>query len=200
MKDVLADLGVSVFDRGAVAGVGASVELVLQLLEAGEVGGEVFEDGGAVAQHVVAGEDGVFFLEDQGRVVGCVAGAVEGSEGGPLGFEGLFVLDGGEWGAGVVGGVFEDLDAGADALEVGDAAGVVVVPVRQDGLGDRGVFGGENAGEEGGPGGEAFARVDEDALGTGADEVGVCAWSGLVSGGGMVECGMLAAWGIYLAA
>lgn len=35
--------------------------------------------------------------------------------------------------------------------------------------------------EEGGPGGEAFARVDEDALGPGADEVGVCAWSGLVS-------------------
>lgn len=200
MKDVLSDLGVPVLDGGAVAGVGASAELVLHLLEAGQVGGEVFEDGGAVAQHVVAGEEGVFLLEDQGRVVGCVAGAVEGSERGPLGLEYLSMLDGGEWGSGVVGGVFEDLDVGADALEVVDAADVVVVPVRQDRLGDRGVFGGENAGEEGRPGGEAFPRVDEDALGTGADEVGVCAWSGLVSVGGMVECGMLAAWGIYLAA
>lgn len=133
-------------------------------------------------------------------MIGCVPGAVERAQRRPWCFEYLPMLDVREWGSGVVGGVLEDLDVGADALEVVDAAYVVVVPVRQDRLGDSGVFGGENAGEEGGPGGEAFAGVDEDALGTGADEVGVCAWSGPGSVAGMSECGMLAAWGIYLAA
>ena len=76
-----------------------------------------------------------------------------------------------------MGGVLEDLDGGADALEVGDAACVVVVPVGEERLGDGCVFGGEDAGEEGRPGREAFACVDENAVGAGADEVGICAWS-----------------------
>lgn len=54
-------------------------------------------------------------------------------------------------------------------------------------MGDGCVFGGEDAGEEGGPGGEAFAGVDEDARGAGADEVGVCAWKG--GGGSVWGCG-----------
>lgn len=94
MADIFADLGDAVRDHGAVARVRAAAESVLHRFEAGEVGGQVLEDGRAVAQHVVAGEHGAFFVEDQRRVVGGVAGAVEGSEGGSLRLENLLMLDG----------------------------------------------------------------------------------------------------------
>lgn len=83
-----------------------------------------------MAQDVVACEHGVFFLEDQRGVVGGVAGAVEGAQRRGLGLEYLSMVDVRVCGSGIVGGILEDLDFGADALEVVDAAYVVRVPVR----------------------------------------------------------------------
>ena len=72
--------------------------------------------------------------------------------------------------------------------EVGDAFYVVVVPVGEEGVGEGDVVGGEDGGEGGEPGGFAFAGVDEEAGGAGADDVGVGALEGEL-GLPMSECG-----------
>lgn len=53
---------------------------------------------------------------------------------------------------------------------------MVVVPVGEERAVDGYVFGGEDGFKGGEPFGAAFAGVDEDAAGAGADDVSVCSW------------------------
>lgn len=93
VADILLYLGPAVVDHGAVAWIRAARDFVLHFVQAGRVGCEVFEDGGALAKDVVAREHCGFFFEHQGHVVGRVARAVEGSERRALGLEDLVVMN-----------------------------------------------------------------------------------------------------------
>jgi len=127
MLQVFPDSGGAVGDDGPVAGVGAAAKGVGHGFEAMQVGGEVFEDGGALAEDVVGGEHGVFFFEDEGHVVGGVAGGVQGAQRCALGLELLPVADVEPVITGIVlmyGGV------GRKRPEVWHALDMVGVPVR----------------------------------------------------------------------
>ena len=89
MLDVHFDLGVGVVDDLAVSRVRpvARCDVGFHDSQGLEVNGEVFEDGRAVAEDVIAREDGGDLRgvggggDDEGHVVCCVAGAVEGAQG-----------------------------------------------------------------------------------------------------------------------
>ena len=57
---------------------------------------------------------------------------------------------------------------GVEGVEVFDAADMVLVPVRDEGVGDGAVFGGDNGGDSFSPGGAAFTCIEEYTLGAGA--------------------------------
>lgn len=181
MRNVLAHSRGAVLDDRAVARIRAACELRRHALQARHVRGEILEDGGAVAEHVVGGEHGVFLGEHEGHVVGRVAGAVVRAEGGAFDGEGLAVGDGGPAGIGR-GRVLVHAGAGGEGEEVGDAADVVVVPVGEERGVNGYVGGGEGRLEGGEPFGFALARVDEEAAGAGADDVCVRAWGGVRAG------------------
>jgi hypothetical protein len=89
--DILTNLCRPFLNDRTVTGVCTTGELFPHLLEALHVHGEVLKHGGALAQHVVCGEHGVFFFEHERHVIGCVARTVEGAECCAFGGEGLAV-------------------------------------------------------------------------------------------------------------
>ena len=72
-------------------------------------------------------------------MIGCVAGAVEGTKGRSLSSEDLSISD---WVLTLGGTVLVDFGIGAEGEEVFNAANVVGVPVCQESVGDGGLFGG----------------------------------------------------------
>ena len=79
-----------------------------------------------MAEHVVAGEHGVFFVEDEGHVVGGVSRAVKGAKTCAFDVEVLSVLNRFLADVGVV---FVDFGFRAESEEIFDTADVVGVPV-----------------------------------------------------------------------
>ena len=51
------------------------------------------------------------------------------------------------------------------------------MPMRQKDCSNSTLFAGEDGGEGGAPGGKTLGCVDENAVGAGADEVGICSWN-----------------------
>lgn len=66
-------------------------------------------------------------------------------------------------------------EVGIEAEEVGDAACVVAVPVGEQYVRESHVGSGEHGGDQVGPLRNALAGVDEDPLGAGSYDIGVCA-------------------------
>ena len=127
MPYILSDPRRPILDHGPVTRVRAAGELGAHVVQAGQVSGQVFEDGGAVSEEVVAREHSALLFEHEGRMVGCVPRAVDRAQGGAFHGEGLVGVDVFlSWG----GVVFMDFGGGAEGEEVVDTAGVVGVPVR----------------------------------------------------------------------
>ena len=106
-------------------------------------------------------------------MVGCVAWAVVCAQGSAFNGKGLAMGDAGPTGLGLV---LVDGGVGEGGKEIGNAADMIGVPVGEEGT----VNGYVGRGEDGLEGREPFrfalARVDEEAAGAGADNVGVCTW------------------------
>lgn len=137
VPDVLLHPARPVRHHGPVPGVRPPRELALHPLQAVQVHVQVLEDRCAVAQHVVTREHGVLLLQHQRHVVVRVPGRVDRAQRGPLDPERLPVLDPQ---LALVRRILVDLGMWGHPQEVFLPARVVRVPVRRDGLGDRGVL------------------------------------------------------------
>jgi len=131
VRDVLCDLPAAVRDDGAVTRVGPAAELTLHLVEAGEVGGQIFEDGRPVPQHIIPREHRVLFLQHQGHVIAGVTWAMERPQAGALRPKHPPVLDVDLAPFRIV---LVHLRVRAEFQQVSDAADMVVVPMSQDGF------------------------------------------------------------------
>jgi hypothetical protein len=93
MVDILYDLGLAVFNHGAVAGIATARDLLRHASQAVNVRWQILKYGGAVAEDIVASEHGIFFLQNVRYVVLGVSRTMESSERGAFDLELLTVGD-----------------------------------------------------------------------------------------------------------
>lgn len=200
MGEVLAELGRAVVDDRTMGGVDAGRPLLEQALEGRHVVAEIARLGGddrrADAEHVVAAEERALLLEQEAEVVGRVSGRVDRAERCALGphdpavgerleralGQVVGIRDGDRADAAVRSG--ERMLAGPGHLEDGDlaepladlihAADVVGMGVGEDDALDAlDAEAGEGVFEDGPVPGEAGSRVEQQARGARAHEIGI---------------------------
>ena len=135
---------------------------------------ELFDCGGTMTQDIVSSEHGVFFFQDEAHVIIRMAGGMYGTNGGAFDAEDLPVGNGLLTSAGRV-LVYGLAEVGIEAEKVGDAAGVVAVPVGEQNVRKLCVGGGEPGGDQVGPLRNALTGVDENPSRAGSYNIGVCA-------------------------